>query len=337
MIPALTINLLRALFVIFASFMGFTVGDSMNHPSDGLFAGIAFGLLLVLTDRLIEGITLRLFSSATVGFLLGSLLSKLLLGSGILNYLEPDTQWMISLVTYSVFGYLGMMLAIRSNRDEFSLIIPYVRFRESSVQDSPLIVDTNVIIDGRIGEICSAGFLSGSLVVPRFVLSELQRLGESSDPVTRHSGRRGFDALAQMQANPKMTITIHETSAEDSTPDDLRLIHLATLLRARIVSNDTMLCQLARLQGIQALNLLELAKALRPSVTTGDQLELTLVKEGRDSHQAVGFLSDGTMIVVNQAANQIGKTVQVVITSSIQTAAGRMYFSELRGATAARS
>lgn len=330
MIPSLTINLLRTLFVIFSCFMGYMVGDAFRHAVDGTFAGMAFGFALVLTDRLLEGITLRIFSSATVGFLLGSLLSKLLLGSDVLRYLEPDIQWMIGLVTYSVFGYLGMMLAIRSNRDEFALIIPYIRFRESSVHDSPLIVDTNVVIDGRIGAICIAGFLSGSIVVPRFVLNELQRLGDSSDPVIRHSGRRGFDALAQMQANPKMTVTIHESDLEDSTPNDVRLIHLANLLRARIVSNDSTLCQLAHLQGLQALNLTELAKALRPSVTTGDQIDLALVKEGRDPHQAVGFLSDGTMIVANHAANQIGRTVKVVITSSIQTAAGRMYFSELR-------
>ena len=330
MIPSLTINLLRALFIIFACFMGYAVGDAFGHELDGIFGGLAFGLLIVLTDRLIEGVTLRLFSSATFGLLLGSLISKLLLGSDIFKYLDADTQWGIGLVTYSVFGYLGMMLAIRSNRDEFALIIPYVRFRQSSVQDSPLIVDTNVIIDGRIGEICSAGFLSGSLVVPRFVLNELQQLGDSSDPVTRHSGRRGFDSLAQMQANSKIIITIHESITDDATPNDVRLLHLANLLRARIVTNDSTLCQLARLQGIQTLNLTDLAKAVRPSVTTGDQVELTLVKEGRDSNQAVGFLTDGTMIVVNHAANQIGKTVKVVITSTIQTAAGRMYFSELR-------
>jgi uncharacterized protein YacL len=133
-----------------------------------------------------------------------------------------------------------------------------------------------------------------------------------------------------MQSNPKMTITIHESAPDDATPKDVRLIHLANLLRARIVSNDSALCQLARLQGIQTLNLTELAKALRPSIATGDQVELTLVKEGRDANQAVGFLSDGTMIVVNHAASLIGKSVKVVITSAIQTAAGRMYFSELR-------
>lgn len=330
MTPARTINLLRTLFIIFASFIGYALGDAFGYDPNGIYLGAACGLLVVLVDRLVEGITLRIFSSATFGFLLGSMLSKLLLGSEILRYLTPDTQWVISLITYAVFGYLGMMLAIRSNRDEFSLIIPYIRFRESSVQESPIILDSNVIIDGRISEICNTGFLSGSLVVPRFVLTELQKLGDSSDPVIRHSGRRGFDALAQMQANSKITITIHETRPDDPTPNDVRLIHLANLLRGRIVSNDSMLCQVARMQGIQALNLNELSKALRPSVTTGDQLELALVKEGRDPHQAVGFLSDGTMIVVNHAVKEIGKTVKVVITSSIQTAAGRMYFSELR-------
>jgi uncharacterized protein YacL len=329
MIPSLTINLLRALFVIFAAFMGFSIGDAIGYPVDGVLGGLAFGLVIVLADRLIKGVTLRLFSAATFGLFIGSVLSKLLLDSGVLKYLDADTQWMISLVTYAVFSYIGMMLAIRSNRDEFAMIIPYVRFRESSVQDSPLIVDTNVVIDGRIVEICNAGFLSGSLVVPRFVLDELQTLGNSSDPVTRHSGRRGFDTLAQMQANPKMSLTIHEGALEQAT-HDVRLIHLANLLRARIATTDSTLCQLAKLQGIQTLNILDLARAVRPSIATGDQIELALVKEGKDPHQAVGFLSDGTMIVVNHAVNSIGQTVKVVITSSIQTAAGRMYFAELR-------
>ena len=330
MVPSLTLNLLRTFFVIFTCFMGYAVGEACGDPIDGIFAGLIFGLVIVLGDRLIKGITLRLFSAATFGLVLGSLISKLLVGSGVLNYLETDIQWMISLVTYAAFSYIGMMLAIRSNRDDFALIIPYVRFRESSVHDAPLIADTSVIIDGRIAEICGSGFLSGSIIVPGFVLNELQKLGDSSDPVTRHSGRRGFDALSQMQANPKMNITIHESDPGDAAPTDMRLVHLANLLRARIVSTDTTLCQMARLQGIEVLNLTELAKALRPSITTGDQVELALVKEGRDPHQAVGFLTDGTMIVVNHAASSIGRSVKVVITSSIQTAAGRMYFSELR-------
>jgi len=330
--PLLTINLLRALFVIFACFVGARIGDSFGAQIIGAFAGTAFGLVVVLADRLLKGISLRTFSSATFGLLLGLFFSRLLIASNVLRDTSDDMQWTVGLIVYATFGYIGMMLAIRSNRDEFSLIIPYVRFRESAVQDAPLLVDTNIIIDGRIAAICATGFLSGSLVVPRFVLDELQRLADSGDPIKRERGRRGLDSLNAMQKSSAFAVTIHDSATEVETSVDTRLVQLGKMLQARLLTNDSNLCKIARLQGVSVLNLNDLANALRPLVATGDELEISLVKEGRDAHQAVGYLADGTMIVVNHARQQLGKTVHVVIAGTLQTTAGRLFFAEIKQA-----
>lgn len=331
MTPLLTINLLRALFVAFAMFVGTMVGEPFMHSAwMGSAAGLAFGLAVVLGDRLMHGISIRVFSSATIGLFIGIVFARLLLGSKILERASDDTQWLFSLVAYATFGYFGMMLAMRSNRDEFALLIPYVRFRRSTVQDSPVVVDSSIIIEGRLAEVCATGFLSTSLIVPRFVLDELQRLADSGDPLKRERGRSALDRLQQMQRDPALSVTIHESPTDRETPVDTQLATLAKFLDARLLTNDANLASIARLQGIAVLNLYDLARALRPVVEPGRHLDLPLVKEGRDAHQAVGYLGDGTMIVVNHARSFLGKTVPVIIASSLQTAAGRLYFAELK-------
>ena len=159
MTPILTVNLLRALFVTFCGTMGGMAGvELQDRALPGVLIGIVFGLLIILADRLLKGVSLRAFSSATFGLLLGLLFANLLIASEILRYQSETTQWAIRLIVYCAFGYLGMMLAMRSNRDEFSLIIPYVRFARETTQHEPLVVDTNVIIDGRIADLCAYRF-----------------------------------------------------------------------------------------------------------------------------------------------------------------------------------
>jgi uncharacterized protein YacL len=297
----------------------------------GATLGAIFGLSVVLVDRLLKGISLRVFSSATFGLLIGFIFARLLLASNLLRNASEDVQWIASLVTYCSCAYFGMMLAIQSNRDEFALMIPYVRFRRATVQESPLLVDSNVIIDGQLNEICATGFLSTSLVIPRFVLEELQRLADSSDPLKRERGRGALDRIQEMQRNPVLSVTIHETdSGTDSGSVETRLAKLAKLLDARLLTNDTHLCSIARLEGVTALNLNDLSKALRPVLFPGQAVQITLSKEGREPHQAVGYLADGTMIVVNQGRPCLGRTVPVIIGSALQTSAGRLFFAELK-------
>jgi uncharacterized protein YacL len=331
--PLVTVNLLRALFVAFTTCVGVMIGgETLASDSVGAMVGACFGLFVVLADRLMHGITLRVFSSATFGLLVGFVFAQLLLASRVLAATSVQVQWIVGLIAYSTFGYLGMMLAIRSNRDEFSLIIPYVRFRQATVQDAPLVIDARVILDGRIAELCTSGFISGSIVVPRFVLDDLQALAESGDPFARERGRSALERLQQMQRNPGLSVTIHDGDPAPTTPTDTRLTKLAAVLDARLLTTDANLCAIARLQNVPALNLTDLARAMRPVLCVGDEAELPLVKEGRDAHQAVGYLPDGTMIIVNHARPHLGKTLRVVIGSAVQTSAGRLFFAELKRA-----
>ncbi len=300
-----------------------------NSAWPGLVLGVVVGLVVVLIDRLLKGFSLRAFSSATFGLLLGMLFANLLSASDILHYQSETTQWVARLIVYATFAYLGMMLAMRSNRDEFSLIIPYVRFTRETTQHEPLVLDSNVIIDGRIAELCATGFLSRSLIVPRFILGELQTLADSRDPIKRERGRRGLEILNQLQNSREVELTIHESSGDDrDVGADARLVRTAKVLH-------NALCQVARLQQVPALNLNDLARTLRPVLVVGDEIELNLVKEGREHHQAVGYLVDGTMIVVNQARSHLGKTTRVVVSSALQTTGGRLIFAELKDGAAA--
>ncbi len=291
MTPLLTVNLLRVLFVTFCAAIGAIASSELQGGMwPGVVIGLLLGLVVVLIDRLLKGFSLRAFSSATFGLLLGWVFAKLLSASQILIYLPPTTQWAIGLVVYCTFGYLGMMLAMRSNRDEFSLIIPYVRFARETTQHEPLVLDTNVIIDGRIAELCATGF----------------------------------------QRSRDVELIIHESSDDVDLGVDARLVRTAKVLQASLLTNDQALCQVARLQQVPALNLADLSRALRPVFVVGDEIELALVKEGREQHQAVGYLPDGTMIVVNHARPHLGKTATVVVSSALQTTAGRLIFAELK-------
>jgi uncharacterized protein YacL len=336
MTPLLTVNLLRILFVTFCAAIGASISAEFTGDAwSGLAIGIVLGLVIVLIDRLLKGVSLRLFSSATFGLLLGLIFANLLMASQILKYQSETVQWAARLGVYSIFGYLGMMLAMRSSRDEFSLIIPYVRFTRETTQHEPLVIDTNIIIDGRIADLCATGFLSRSLIVPRFILDELQLLADSHDPGKRERGRRGLEILNELQRARDIELTIHESSTADvDLGTDARLVVAAKVLKARLLTNDHALAQIARLQQVPVLNLADLARALRPSLVAGDELDLHLVKEGRESHQAVGYLPDGTMIVVNHARPHVGKTRKVVVGSALQTAAGRLIFAELKDGAA---
>lgn len=337
MTPLLTVNLLRVLFVTFCAAIGALISSALQgNLLPGLMVGVVAGLIVVLIDRLLKGISLRAFSSATLGLLLGLIVANLLSASDLLHFQPETVQWAVRLIVYTIFGYLGMMLAMRSNRDEFSLIIPYVRFARERTEREPLVLDTSVIIDGRIAELAATGFLSRFFIVPRFVLSELQALADSREALKRERGKRGLEILQQLQRSGDIELTIHESHGEDGAVDE-RLVRTTKLLQARLLTNDSALAQVARLQQVPALNLTDLTRALRPQVAVGDQLDLQLVKEGREPHQAVGYLPDGSMIVVNHARTHIGTNQTIVVSSALQTGGGRLIFAELKNGAAATS
>lgn len=299
-----------------------------QKPWMGAFFGLVLGLMVVLIDKLLKGVSLRAFSSATFGLTLGCVLATLVWSSHIFDYASSDAQWMIRLGIYLTFGYLGTMLALRSNRDEFSLLIPYIRFIGQQPHEQVNLLDTSSIIDGRMSELSKTGFIDGTLVVPRFVLDELQSLADCPDQIKRLRGRRGLELLTDLQKSHVIEVKIHDAPL-DKEPVDAKLIHLGRLLNARIVTTDYNLSRVAELQKVRVLNLHQLTNVLKPALIVGEILSLKLVKEGKEPHQAVGYLPDGTMIVVNHSRQKMGQEVVVTVTGSLQTNAGRMVFADI--------
>lgn len=223
--------------------------------------------------------------------------------------------------------YLGAVIALRG-REEFYLVIPYVRFNPKFSDNSIILLDTSALIDGRIESICRARWLTQGLVIPSFVLRELQGIADSTDLKKRERGRRGLKVLNELK-NMHIDLRIHEMDLDHNEKVDEKLILLASSMRARLLTTDYNLAQLAQFKGVQWLNLNELSKALLPEPEVGSQFEVELIREGKDPHQAVGYLRDGSMVVVNRANKRIGETVAVEISSIIPSAGGKMIFAEV--------
>ncbi|MBY0456402.1 MAG: TRAM domain-containing protein, partial [Gemmataceae bacterium] len=216
-------------------------------------------------------------------------------------------------------------------KDEFRFIIPYVEFSKQVKGGKPLVLDTSVIIDGRIADVCDTRLIDTRLVVPRFVLQELQAIADSSDKLKRNRGRRGLDVLKRLQSNPKLELQMHDGNVPELRTGerirvDERLVILAKALNARVVTNDFNLNKIAQLQGVDVINLNEVANALKTVAIPGEYMQVKVVKAGDQIGQGVGYLDDGTMVVIEQGRPHIGQEVSIVVTSVLQTPAGRMIF-----------
>jgi len=239
----------------------------------------------------------------------------------------------LSLILTVICCYIAISTLLQT-KDEFRFIIPYVEFSKQVKGAKPLVLDTSVIIDGRIADICDTRFIDTKLIVPRFVLQELQSVADSSDKLKRNRGRRGLDMLKRMQNNPKVELQMHEANLpilRDIHKVDERLVVLAKALDARVVTNDYNLNKIAQLQGVEVINLNELANALKSVALPGEQMTVRLIKPGDQYGQGVGYLEDGTMVVVEQGRSMIGQEVSITVTSVLQTPAGRMIFGRLEG------
>lgn len=295
--------------------------------------GFGFGGVLIALDEMLKGISLRAFSAMTFGLLMGSLIAWLVDQSQLFIYVdERPTRWIVRLGLFIGFSYLGMVLALRSNKEDFSLIIPYVRFASQSKPDELLLLDTSVIIDGRIADLIETRFLEGTVVVPRFVLKELQQIADSNDGVRRARGRRGLEVLSRIQRSPRNDVKIHEGDIPEEAEVDAKLVRLAKVLGAKLFTNDYNLGKIAELQSVRHVNMNEIAVAMKKAVLPGETYVLRLVREGKDKGQGIGYLPDGTMVVVNQAQALVGQQVEVEVLSLIQTGAGVMVFADLKSA-----
>ncbi|WP_428386379.1 PIN/TRAM domain-containing protein [Mucisphaera sp.] len=223
-----------------------------------------------------------------------------------------------------IFCYLGITLVLQT-KDDFRFIIPYVEFAKEQRGSRPTLLDTSVIVDGRIVDILQTHVLQGSLVVPKFVLNELQTIADATDKLKRARGRRGLETLQKLREEHTVDVIIEDRDAEGAGVDQ-KLISLAQTLRARVMTNDYNLNQIAQLRGVEVINLNDLAKALRPVALPGEPLHVKLVKPGENPTQGVGYLDDGTMVVVENGRTHLGQHVDLVVTSTLQTSAGRMIF-----------
>jgi uncharacterized protein YacL len=237
----------------------------------------------------------------------------------------------ITRVTITVICCYVTISTLLQTKDEFRFIIPYVEFSKQVKGGRPLVLDTSVIIDGRIADVCDTRLIDTRLVVPRFVLQELQAIADSSDRLKRNRGRRGLDVLKRLQTNPKIELQMHDGNIPELRTGerirvDERLVILAKALSARVVTNDFNLNKIAQLQGVDVINLNELANAMKTVALPGECMPVKIVKAGDQIGQGVGYLEDGTMVVIEQGRSLIGQEVLIVVTSVLQTPAGRMIF-----------
>jgi uncharacterized protein YacL len=305
-----------------------------NGAVYGMLIGFGFGGLLIAVDEMLKGFSLRAFSAITFGLLLGIVVALLIDHSGLFDNADEKVRWLIRLGLFLGFSYIGIILAMRSNKEDFSLIIPYVRFSPQNKPDNLLLLDTSVIIDGRIADLIETKFLEGLIIVPRFVLKELQQIADSADSIKRARGRRGLEMLNRLQRNTHIEVRIHDGDFPEEKDVDAKLVRLARNLNARLFTNDYNLTKVAELQKVNCVNLHEIAKSLKVILLPGEMLNLKIAREGKDKGQGIGYLPDGTMVVINNGQAHVGQQVEVQVQTLLQTGAGIIVFADFRSTAA---
>ncbi len=297
-------------------------------PYAGAVVGLAVGILTLALEQAIKRIPLKTIIGSTLGLLIGLGIGKLA-SYPFDKYLElPNLQIPLYIFFSAIFGYIGLVLG---GKKVSEVSTPY--FLEPSGKASRhalKILDTSVIIDGRIADISETGFVDGTLIVPKFVLEELQYIADSSDDLRRTRGRRGLDILKRLQQQNPLRVEFIDDDIPNAAGVDSKLVGLALKLRAKILTNDFNLHKVAELQGIEVLNINQLANAMKPAVLPGETLHVQILREGKSQGQGIAYLDDGTMVVIENARRLIGREVEVAVTSVLQTTAGRMIFSEVK-------
>ncbi len=343
----MVLHVLRALFVLLMAAVGwFYLGHSGQARTESswlsLPISLTLGVLFVCIDILAPRRKLAIFAGSFFGLLVGiaiafalSFAVKLLVDewAAVTNHPMTDTGEVVKFVNL-VLGIICCYLAISfilQTKDDFRFIIPYVEFSKQTKGSRPILLDTSVLIDGRISDIAATGIFDSQLIVPRFVLDELQAVADSADKLKRNRGRRGLDVLTHLRAS-RVDIILYDPRSEVAEGQggvDQKLMHLAKDLRARVLTNDYNLNKVAQLNGVDVINVNDLSNALKPVVLPGEKMVVAIVRAGEEPGQGVGFLADGTMVVVEQARQYEKQEVEFTVTRALQTSAGRMVFGRL--------
>ncbi|HSR54030.1 MAG TPA: PIN domain-containing protein [Acidobacteriota bacterium] len=327
--------MIRGLFTL-----AFTLATYFLRPFSlsGLYAlltGFLISLVIVTFEMAIRGSSLKALIGAGLGVLLGiagATLVSLIIDN--MTFLDANTATFLQVLTLAAMTYVGLLVGVLKgdslNLDIFGLV-------DRGQRRSAKVLDTSVIIDGRVADVLETGFIDGQLLVPEFVLRELQMVADSADSVKRNRGRRGLDILQKIQKKPGLRVKIVDHDYPSVREVDMKLIELAKETNAKIVTNDFNLNKVAQLRGVEVLNINELANALKPVVLPGEIMRVFILKEGKEYNQGVAYLDDGTMVVVDNARRKIGKTVDIQVTSVLQTTAGKMIFGKYQSGEGSRS
>jgi uncharacterized protein YacL len=291
-----------------------------------LISSGVLGIIIILAEMRIRQLSAKTLIGAAIGSVLGIIGASLIsLVIGRMNFVHPQTETFLQLLVLLVMAYVGLVAG--ANKGQYlDLTKLNGVLSDSSVRSVGKVLDTSVVIDGRIADICTTGFLEGNLIVPHFVLRELQQIADSADSAKRNRGRRGLDVLEKIKSVPGVAVQLLEKDYPDVKEVDLKLIELAKEMGAKIVTNDFNLNKVSQLRGVDVLNINELANALKPVVLPGETMKVFILKEGKEYNQGVAYLDDGTMVVVDNARRMIGKTIATQVTSVLQTTAGKMIF-----------
>ncbi|MCH8252772.1 MAG: PIN domain-containing protein [Planctomycetes bacterium] len=332
---------LRALFVLVLGAIGWSLVE--EHVGDKgviLVVSIMIALTVIVLDAFIPRKSLSAISGVFFGLVVGLVVAyglSLIIGLIVETNVNIDASSPFVGATKMAIGAVCCYLAISfilQTKDDVRFIIPYVEFAKQTKGARPMVLDTSVIIDGRIADIADTRILESELIVPRFVLQELQLIADSGDKLKRTRGRRGLDMLNKLQTNEKVDIRILDVRTAKGAAVDELLVDLAVELNGRIVTNDYNLNKVAQFRGVDVININDLANALKPVVLPGETMSVKIVKPGEEVGQGIGYLDDGTMVVAEGGRDQVGETIDLTVTSVLQTSAGRMIFGRAVGAAA---
>ena len=323
--------LLRVVFAAFLMTAGYVLHPIPGHRLVSMGAAALIAIAIILFEMRIRRASLKTLIGAAVGSILG-IVGAYLIGSLITSQesaaVPPESRAFLTLSLIFFMAYIGLMVGAAKG-DYLELSALGGIFSDKLARRDLKILDTSVIIDGRIADVAETGFLTGTLVIPQFVLRELQQVADSADSSKRQRGRRGLDMLNRLQNNSSLDIQISETDFPSVREVDLKLIELGKQIDAVIVTNDFNLNKVAQLRGVNVLNINELANAVKPVVLPGEAMRVFILKEGKEYNQGVAYLDDGTMVVVDNARRLIGKNADIAVTSVLQTTAGKMIFGKI--------